>query len=175
MPSRRNSSPSSLTSSSVLVKKESSVIGFELWGIRGGGRRKIKRTPYGGSPASLILQVGFVGRFVYIRSPCLRLFPPFLPSFLPSQHRTLNTTTTIHPEDHKDDNPRTQRTTIPAPKGQQPQDPKDDNPSTNRTTIPTPKGRQSQDPKDDNPWTKRTTAKYESAKIQHGWLVGKDL
>ena len=31
------------------------------------------------------------------------LFSSF-PFFLPSQRRTLNTMTTIHPEDHKDDN-----------------------------------------------------------------------
>ena len=40
---------------------------------------------------------------VYIKAPSLRLFPPFLPSF--SQHRTLNTTTTTHPEDQKDNKP----------------------------------------------------------------------
>ena len=43
------------------VKKESGRIGLELGGIRGGGRRKMKRTPYGGSPGSLFSWVGLVG------------------------------------------------------------------------------------------------------------------
>ena len=93
---------------------------------------------------------------VYIKAPSLRLFPPFLPSFY--QHRTLNTTTTTHPEDHKDD--KTHRT-------QGPQDQKDDKiHRTKRTTksrTQGPKGRQNPGPKDqkDNkiqdPRTKRTT------------------
>ena len=40
----------------VPVKKESGRVGFELGGIQGRvGRRKMKRTPYGGSPGSLFL------------------------------------------------------------------------------------------------------------------------
>ena len=45
--------------------------------------------------------------------PPFSSFPSFLPSF--STQNTQHTTTTIHPEDCKDDNPRTQRTTIPGP------------------------------------------------------------
>ena len=99
---------------------------------------------------------------VYIKAPSLLLFPPFssFPSFLPSfsQHRTLNTTTTTHLEDHKDD--KTHRT-------QGPQDQKDDKiHRTKRTTksrTQGPKGQQTPGPKDqkDNkiqdPRTKRTT------------------
>ena len=88
-----------------------------------------------GSSTSSFLWVGLVGRFVCIRRSCLRLFPPFLPSFLLNTKHS-NTTTIAHPEDHKDDEgprttgPQDHRTKAPKHQGNQ----KDGNRSTNQQT-----------------------------------------
>jgi len=78
-----------------------------------------------GSSTSSFLWVGLVGRFVCIRRSCLRLFPPFLPSFLLNTKHS-NTTTIAHP-DHKDDE---------GPRTTGPQDHRTTGPQDHRTTGP---------------------------------------